>query len=263
MHADAAVHGDGLTSLQYRATEGRRDARGEGADDFSRTSSSSSARERRSSCAPRRGERPSWRPAGSRWTSPPRSSPASSSARTRSPLRRPPSSATSGSTCPRPRERTASHNPSPSRLELLDVDTGLRRIVYSSTAHFEAPNWSRDGRFLLFNQEGRIYRLPLDTLRPQVLDTGSVTANNNDHGISFDGKWLALSSHTEQAGTQARLADLRRGHRRRGAREGHRPGPLLLARVVARRRDGWSTAPSAKATTTSGPSGRRGERRPA
>ncbi|HTZ51308.1 MAG TPA: biopolymer transporter TolR [Spirochaetia bacterium] len=94
-------------------------------------------------------------------------------------------------------------NPSPSRLELLDVDTGRRRIIYTSTAHFEAPNWSRDGRFLLFNQDGRIYRLALGERTPRLLDTGGVTANNNDHGISFDGRWLALSSHTAQPGRKA------------------------------------------------------------
>ncbi|HET6487897.1 MAG TPA: biopolymer transporter TolR, partial [Spirochaetia bacterium] len=53
--------------------------------------------------------------------------------------------------------------PSPSRLEVLDVETGLRRVLYTSRAHFEAPNWSRDGTYLLYNQEGRIYRLPLDS----------------------------------------------------------------------------------------------------
>jgi Tol biopolymer transport system component len=94
-------------------------------------------------------------------------------------------------------------SPSPGRLELLDVDTGDRRVVHASTTHFEAPNWSRDGKYLLYNQEGRIPKLVLDTMGPQVLDTGRVTANNNDHGISFDGKWLALSSHTEQTGRKA------------------------------------------------------------
>jgi TolB protein len=94
-------------------------------------------------------------------------------------------------------------NPSPSRLELLDVDSGLRRVLYSSALHFEAPNWSRDGTFLLYNQEGRIYRFPLDTMKPLPLNTGTVKSNNNDHGISFDGKWLALSSHTKQAGRKA------------------------------------------------------------
>jgi TolB protein len=87
-----------------------------------------------------------------------------------------------------------------SRLEILDVETGMRTVVHVSTAHFEAPNWSRDGSTLLFNQEGRIWLLPLATRQPALLDTGDIRANNNDHGISFDGKWLALSSHTEQPG---------------------------------------------------------------
>jgi TolB protein len=90
--------------------------------------------------------------------------------------------------------------PSPSRLELMDVDSGLRRVIYTSAAHFEAPNWSRDGKHLLFNQEGRIHKLVLGSKKPELLDTGSVTANNNDHGLSFDGKWLALSSYTRQEG---------------------------------------------------------------
>lgn len=93
--------------------------------------------------------------------------------------------------------------PSASRLELLEVDSGQRRVVYASQDHFEAPNWSRDGKFLLFNQEGRIYTFDLETKRPAPLETGDVLANNNDHGISFDGAQLALSSHTEQAGRKA------------------------------------------------------------
>ncbi len=94
-------------------------------------------------------------------------------------------------------------HPSASRLELLEVETGHRRIIYSSTAHFEAPNWSRDGKYLLYNQEGKIYKFPLDSGMPELLNTGSVIANNNDHGISFDGTQLALSSHTQQEGRKA------------------------------------------------------------
>jgi TolB protein len=94
-------------------------------------------------------------------------------------------------------------NPSPSRLELLEVKTGHRMVVHSSTDHFEAPNWSRDGTYLLYNQAGRIYRFPLDSRRPELLDTGAVRANNNDHGISFDGTQLALSSHTVEMGRKS------------------------------------------------------------
>ncbi len=93
--------------------------------------------------------------------------------------------------------------PPPSRLELLEVETGIRRVIHSSADHFEAPNWSRDGAYLLYNQDGQIYKLPLDSRRPELLDTGSVAANNNDHGISFDGARLALSSHTVQSGRKS------------------------------------------------------------
>ncbi len=91
-------------------------------------------------------------------------------------------------------------HPSASRLELLEVATGHRRVVYTSAEHFEAPNWSRDGKTLLYNQGGLIYRLSLEGGRPELLNTGRVRANNNDHGLSFDGARLALSSHTEQPG---------------------------------------------------------------
>jgi Tol biopolymer transport system component len=80
-----------------------------------------------------------------------------------------------------------------SSLEVLTVATGAREVVYSARAHFEAPNWSSDGSSLLFNQDGRLYVLQLDTRQPRVLDTGDATRCNNDHGFSPDGRWLALS----------------------------------------------------------------------
>jgi len=89
---------------------------------------------------------------------------------------------------------------SPSRLEVMEVATGHRRVVYYSKQHFEAPNWSRDGSYLLVNQGGHLYRFNLSTSTYTLLNTGDVAANNNDHGISFDGKLLALSSTTVQAG---------------------------------------------------------------
>ena len=80
-----------------------------------------------------------------------------------------------------------------SRLEVLTVATGEREIVHSARAHFEAPNWSRDRKRLLFNQGGRLHVLPLDERKPRVLDTGFATRCNNDHGLSPEGRWLAIS----------------------------------------------------------------------
>jgi TolB protein len=86
-------------------------------------------------------------------------------------------------------------DPFGSRLEILDVASGLRRIVYQRDDVFEAPNWTRDGQALVFNSGGRLYRFDLATQTPLLIATGDVVMNNNDHVLSFDGKLLAISSH--------------------------------------------------------------------
>lgn len=89
---------------------------------------------------------------------------------------------------------------SPSRLEILDVETGERRVIYHTTTHIEAPNWSRDGKFLIYNSGGKLYRFDLKKGKPEVINTDIANNNNNDHGISFDGKTIALSSGTDVDG---------------------------------------------------------------
>ena len=89
---------------------------------------------------------------------------------------------------------------SPSRLEILDTETGERKVIYTTTTHIEAPNWSRDGKFLVFNSEGKLYKFDLKKGEPEVINTGIASNNNNDHGISFDGKTIACSSGTEVEG---------------------------------------------------------------
>jgi len=81
-----------------------------------------------------------------------------------------------------------------SRLELLNVADGTRRIIHRDSGRFEAPNWMPDGQRLLFNQGGSIYTIPVEGGTPERLNTGAATHNNNDHVISFDGKRLGISS---------------------------------------------------------------------
>jgi TolB protein len=45
-----------------------------------------------------------------------------------------------------------------STLETITVASTDRRVAYVAPVHFEAPNWSRDGAFLIFNSEGKIRR---------------------------------------------------------------------------------------------------------
>jgi Tol biopolymer transport system component len=80
-----------------------------------------------------------------------------------------------------------------SRLEVISIDTGEREVVYKTRDHIEAPNWSRDGRTFLFNSGGRLYALPREGGQPVRIDTGSAARLNNDHGLSPDARWLAIS----------------------------------------------------------------------
>jgi TolB protein len=84
-----------------------------------------------------------------------------------------------------------------SRLEYIDVSNGLRKLVHESTGRFEAPNYMPDGKALLFNEGGSLYTVPESGGVPQKLNTGFANRNNNDHGISFDGKTLAISHHRD------------------------------------------------------------------
>jgi TolB protein len=87
-----------------------------------------------------------------------------------------------------------------SRIEVLDVATGAREVVYTSTESLQAPNWTPDGKALVYNSGGRLYRLDLAKRTVAPLDTGSATSNNNDHVLSFDGKWLGISNHSASDG---------------------------------------------------------------
>jgi Tol biopolymer transport system component len=84
-----------------------------------------------------------------------------------------------------------------SALETIEVASTDRQVVYHTRDHIEAPNWSRDGRYFLFNSNGRIHKLPVAGGTPELLNTGSQTHCNNDHGISPDGKRFAISDQTK------------------------------------------------------------------
>lgn len=84
-----------------------------------------------------------------------------------------------------------------SKLEILYIESGNRTIAYESPDSIQAPNWTPDGGALIYNAGGRLYRFDLTTNTPTVIDTGFATRNNNDHVLSFDGKMLGISHHSE------------------------------------------------------------------
>ncbi|MDI6400999.1 hypothetical protein QLX67_03260 [Balneolaceae bacterium ANBcel3] len=95
----------------------------------------------------------------------------------------------------KPSGQSSSDSEPYSILEIFDLESERRTIVHEKAVRFEAPNWTPDGSALIYNQEGLLYRIPVDGGKPAVVSTGFADRNNNDHGISPDGKWIAISHH--------------------------------------------------------------------
>lgn len=85
-----------------------------------------------------------------------------------------------------------------SHLEVFDLTTRERKVIATFPHHIEAPNWTRDGRELIYNSRGLLYRIPATGGESTQIPTGFATRINNDHGISPDGKVLAISDSTRE-----------------------------------------------------------------
>lgn len=88
-----------------------------------------------------------------------------------------------------------------SKLEIVDISSGQRTIVKEFPYLIEAPNWTPDGKWLVYNCKGKLYRISPDSPKePQEINTGYATRCNNDHVIAADGKQIAVSNSPKEDG---------------------------------------------------------------
>ena len=86
--------------------------------------------------------------------------------------------------------------PSYSYLEIFDVESGTHQVVKEFPFVIEAPNWTPDGKWLVVNKDGRLWKIAPDGSTDLIeIATGDITQCNNDHVITVDGKWIGLSSN--------------------------------------------------------------------
>jgi TolB protein len=85
-----------------------------------------------------------------------------------------------------------------SALSVVPIAGPDVHVVYLAPEHFEAPNWTRDGKAFIFNRDGHILRLPVEGGTPETINTGFATQCNNDHGISPDGTQLVISDQSQE-----------------------------------------------------------------
>lgn len=82
-----------------------------------------------------------------------------------------------------------------SRLVTVEPSGANRKLVIETDLLIEAPNWTPDGKWLIVNAGGLLYRISADGSGPlEQIDTGSIANCNNDHVLSFDGAYIYFSA---------------------------------------------------------------------
>lgn len=101
-------------------------------------------------------------------------------------------------------EYTGRRDGTHSELCVLDTHTGEVTPVRRFDHVIEAPNWIQGEEALVYNDDGRLWRydLTLDSISP--IDTGECDNCNNDHVLSPDGRFVAVS-HSERSGWQSKI----------------------------------------------------------
>lgn len=84
-----------------------------------------------------------------------------------------------------------------SNMEVMDVESGQRKVLFTSSHSIQAPNWTLDGKALIYNSNGYLYYYDMKNEKISIINTGAAIRNNNDHVLSFDGKQLAISHHDD------------------------------------------------------------------
>ena len=80
------------------------------------------------------------------------------------------------------------------QLTTMAIDGTEKRVILQSQ-NIEAPNWSPDGKWLVFNGRGSLWRFPTRGGKPpEQISMGSLKGVNNDHVISPDGKTIYVSA---------------------------------------------------------------------
>lgn len=89
-------------------------------------------------------------------------------------------------------------------LETVDVVSGERTVWAQFDELIEAPNWTADGQRLIYNSLGHIYAFDLTTKTSTRIESAYVNQCNNDHVLSPDNRYIAVSHHTREDG-QSRI----------------------------------------------------------
>ncbi|WP_223829374.1 TolB family protein [Paenibacillus arenilitoris] len=114
-------------------------------------------------------------------------------------------------------------------LKAVDIETGEIELLAEFGELIEAPNWTGDGKRLIYNSKGLLYSFDLETRANSVIDTGYASRCNNDHVLSPDHTRIAVSHHTQEDGrSRIYVLPMEGGH------------PTLVTALAPSYLHGWS-----------------------
>jgi len=87
-----------------------------------------------------------------------------------------------------------------SNMEILNVITGHRMVLFNSAHSLQAPNWISNDNLLVYNSNGYLYKYRFRTKEVKQINTGFAVNNNNDHVFSMDEKILGISNNNPDDG---------------------------------------------------------------
>lgn len=85
-------------------------------------------------------------------------------------------------------------------LKTYDMETGQIEVLQRFPFLIEAPNWTPDGKALIFNSLGKMVRYDLSSGQTATIPTGDADDCNNDHVLSPDGMKLGISHVAHEVG---------------------------------------------------------------
>lgn len=98
-----------------------------------------------------------------------------------------------------------------SSLEIIDIESKNRKVVFCTEGHIEAPNWSLDGNYFIYNSNGLLYKITIEGNKPEKINTGFAVNCNNDHGLSPDNSQIVISDQTNNGKSQIYILPIEGG----------------------------------------------------
>ena len=82
---------------------------------------------------------------------------------------------------------------------IYDVQMKTTETLFTVEGEWHAPNWTPDGKYIVSDAGGDLYRIPVmgaNVGKPERINVGQKMMATNDHALSWDGKQIAITAIT-------------------------------------------------------------------